>query len=74
MSVAELHKELSELLNKHSLENESNTPDFVLAEYLIDCLEAFDKATNIRTWWYRPADVAGEDEEAPHVCGVDTQC
>jgi len=41
-------KELETLINKHSMENGSNTPDFILAEYLTDCLHAFDKATNQR--------------------------
>lgn len=40
--------ELSALINRNSLENVSNTQDFVLAEYLVDCLEAFDKALNKR--------------------------
>ena len=35
-------------INEQSLENESNTPDFILAEYLGDCLLAFDKAINKR--------------------------
>lgn len=43
---------LSTLINAHSLENESDTPDFILAEYLTDCLAAFDKATEGRTKWY----------------------
>lgn len=43
-----LEKELSELLNKHSADNASNTPDFVLATYLFDCLEAFGKAVKWR--------------------------
>ncbi len=43
---------LSTLINAHSLENESDTPDFILAEYLTDCLAAFDKATERRTEWY----------------------
>jgi hypothetical protein len=30
--------ELEELINRHSMENGSNTPDFVLAEYLVKCL------------------------------------
>ncbi len=41
--------ELRELLNKYSAENGSNTPDFVLAEYMKDCLNAFDKAVTRRT-------------------------
>ena len=41
---ATLEEELAELLNQHSVENDSNTPDFILAEYVTDCLDAFNKA------------------------------
>ena len=46
-------KELTELINKHSLENGSNTPDFILAKYLNDCLTTFNKATKERDKWYK---------------------
>lgn len=42
------YTELKELINKHSRENGSNTPDFVLAEYLFNCLRNFDQAVNNR--------------------------
>ena len=45
-------KELEDLLNKHSMENESNTPDFILSDYLTRCLDAFDIAVQDRTHWY----------------------
>lgn len=45
-------EELTELINKHSLENKSNTPDYILAEYLINCLDTFNKATNARSKFY----------------------
>lgn len=41
-------KALEELINEYSKENGSNTPDFILADYLIDCLDAFDNAVNRR--------------------------
>jgi len=45
-------EELRVLINKHNLENESNTPDFILAQYVVNCLEAFNRATRWRTdWW-----------------------
>ena len=31
---------------------EAILPDFILAEYLTDCLRAFDKATVRREEWY----------------------
>lgn len=45
-------KELEGLINKNSIENGSQTPDYILAEYLIDCLTAFDRATNLRDVHY----------------------
>jgi len=44
----QLENDIREVLNRHSAENGSNTPDLVLAEYLTNCLEAFDKAVNAR--------------------------
>lgn len=48
----EFRKEIEQTINKYSQENESNTPDFILAEYLTDCLKSFDKAVNRREEWY----------------------
>ncbi len=47
-----LEKDIKALLNKHSREDDSNTPDFILAEYLIACLCAFEVASNRREVWY----------------------
>lgn len=46
--------ELEVLLNRHCMENGSNTPDFQLADYLIMCLDALDVTINKRTAWYAP--------------------
>jgi hypothetical protein len=50
---------LRDLINRHSRENESNTPDFILAQYVLGCLTAFNMATQQRETWYgrdaRPA-------------------
>ena len=45
-------KELEELINKNSMENESNTPDFILAEYLTECLLTFNETQKKRNNWY----------------------
>lgn len=47
-----LKEELKSLINKYSQENKSNTPDSILSEYLVKCLEALNKAVNARTEWY----------------------
>ena len=43
--------QLERLINSCSMENGSNTPDFVLATFMAECLAAFDKATNRREEW-----------------------
>ena len=45
-------QELAQIINKYSRENISETPDFILAEYLSACLDAFDKAERQRQKWY----------------------
>jgi hypothetical protein len=49
---SKFRKDIARVINRLSLENESNTPDFILAEYLTSCLRAFDNATNRREEWY----------------------
>ena len=44
--------ELIELINKHSKENASNTPDFILAMYMKGCLKIFNTAIQQRETWY----------------------
>jgi len=45
-------EELNEVINKHSMENRSNTPDFILGEHLHRCLDSFNAAVNERENWY----------------------
>ena len=47
-----LEQELAKVLNCHCAENGSNTPDLILAEYLIACLAAFNVASMKREHWY----------------------
>lgn len=47
-----LTDKIREVLNCHCAENDSNTPDFVLAQYLMKCLEAFNIAVQQREGWY----------------------
>jgi hypothetical protein len=44
--------ELRDLINRRSMENASNTPDFILAQYLTNCLRAWNQATQQRETWY----------------------
>lgn len=59
-------KELEHLINKYSIENGSNTPDFILAIYIHKCLSAFNEAVCAREQWYGCKSIPG----SPHLsCG-----
>jgi len=66
-----LQRDLQELLNRHCRENKSNTPDFLLADVMMDALRGFEEATNARARWYGrgdtvagPVDLSREGEKA----------
>lgn len=56
-----LEQQVREVINLNNAENASNTPDFILAQYLVACLDAFNTATQQRETWYgrdaRPSNV-----------------
>jgi len=57
-------RELEGLLNARSLENESMTPDFVLAAYLRDCLNVWNVHTRERDrWWGHQPIIGGSTKE-----------
>lgn len=41
----EFKKELEQLINRHSIDNDLNTADFILADYLNSCLYIYETAT-----------------------------
>lgn len=55
-----LREEIADVLNRHSVENRSNSPDFILAQYLERCLEAFEEGITSRDKWYGIAPSPGE--------------
>jgi hypothetical protein len=48
----EFQKELASLVNRYSLENGSDTPDYILADYLMGCLDTFNDALHRRENWH----------------------
>ncbi len=44
--------ELEATINRYSQENGSNTPDFILAQYLLGCLSAWNEGVQAREKWY----------------------
>ena len=58
---------LESLINQHSKEGDSNTPDFILASYLAEQLKVFDNHVKWREVWYgriQPDD-AEEQPQSP---------
>lgn len=45
-------QDLEAVINRHSKENGSDTPDFILAQYLEGCLATFDTTMVARERWY----------------------
>lgn len=43
MDDENLKRELSKIMNAHGIDNECSAPDYILAEYLIDCLKSYKK-------------------------------
>jgi len=39
-TISHFEHDLAGLINKYSLENETNIPDFIMANYLVRCMEA----------------------------------
>ena len=50
--MKDFEKALTDLLNLYSKENNSNTPDSILARYLLACLAAWDTGVQQRENWY----------------------
>ena len=48
----DFRSELCDLLNHHSAENRSDTPDWILRDFICDSLRAFDKAVRQRAKFY----------------------
>lgn len=44
--------DLCKLINQHGIEQCGDTPDYVLAQYLSDCIETLHKAVKVRDRWY----------------------
>ncbi len=59
-------KDLEGLINRHCLENDSNTPDWILARHMMAALEAFGSTSRAREEWYgRSLSIGGGSADAP---------
>ena len=53
VNLEDFERELTSLINRYSLENLSNTPDFILAKVAFDAIISFTEATKTRNDWYK---------------------
>lgn len=62
---SKFEQELIALLNRHSLENESNTPDYLLAQFILFTLDALNYIINARKVGYKirrlPEPIKGDE-------------
>jgi len=52
MNISQLRTDIESAINRNSAENGSDTPDWILADYLMACLENFDNTVHARSCWY----------------------
>jgi hypothetical protein len=45
-------RELESLINKYGMERGSDTPDFLIAEYMSNCLIAYQQVVTKRDKWF----------------------
>jgi hypothetical protein len=64
-----LESEIASLINRHCAENGSDTPDFILGQYLLGCLTLFDATVRRREQWYGRG--AGNGAAIPASTGMD---
>jgi len=55
-------RELQNVINRYSRENGSNTPDWILARYMADCLAAWNRGVTERARWYGHMDSPGQSD------------
>lgn len=61
-----LEKDLAKVLNEYSMDSGANTPDFVLARYLIRCLDNFREVNQERENWFgTPLRISNDNSSKP---------
>jgi hypothetical protein len=50
--LSDLERELTSLLNRYCAESVSDTPDFILANFVLESLKVFNETTRRRDQWW----------------------
>ena len=56
-------RDIAAVCNRYSIENNSNTPDFMLAAFMTGCLNVYENTVNDRKNWFKPAAYYVGDEK-----------
>lgn len=51
-NIEKFRTEVRGLVNRLSIDGECNTPDFILADYLVNCLQNYAEITKLRDVWH----------------------
>ena len=65
VSMGSFRYELEALLNNHGLENDSNVPDWILAEAICEFLDALNHAIQRRDRWFSQGAKGATPETPP---------
>lgn len=75
MNREQFKEDLRFIINKNGMDSEANTPDFVLADYLMDCFSAFRVAAERRDIWRLPETTANPElSKLPDLTPVTAKC
>lgn len=55
IEVNNFRKDLTDLINRYSLEQLCNTPDFMLSDYLVSCFNNYCDIKNSTDNWFKAA-------------------
>jgi hypothetical protein len=55
--LQEFEKDLAQVINRHSLDAYTGVADCVLAEYVMNCIEALQTA-NLKNWIHQPPETS----------------
>jgi hypothetical protein len=72
----DLFDALCEVLSQHWVKGPGDTPDFILASYLISCLSAYRDTTKARDQWFglKPPNKFESDEQRAEWEATKTHC
>ena len=69
-SDADFRRALTKLLNHYNMESGADTPDFILSNYMLACLRAYDEATRGRDAFYKAPDPEVSIDAPPQQAGT----